>query len=84
MSSSTFSQTPVGTDTPWIYNPYLHYSYNFRHHLDMADSLKTMNQKLSRPEDWISSTILDSKKEFAKLPTIDILMIGAAPFNMLI
>ena len=82
-SSSMSSQTPVGTDTPWIHNPHPHYSYNSCHYLDMADSLKTMNQELLRPEDWVLSTVSDSKKECAELPAIDILMIRAAPFNTL-
>ena len=50
----------------------------------MADSLKTMNQKLSRPKNWVSPTVSDSQKEFAELPTIDISIIGAAPFNTLV
>ena len=50
----------------------------------MADSLKTMNQELSRPEDWVSPTIPNSQKKFVKLPTIDISMIRVAPFNMLV
>ena len=43
-----------------------------------------MNQELLRPKDWVSSTVPDSKKEFAELPTMDISMIGAAPFNTLV
>ena len=50
----------------------------------MADSLKTINQELLRPKDWVSPTVPDSKKEFAELPTMDILMIGAMPFNTLV
>ena len=83
-SLSTCSQTSVGTDTPWIHNPCPYYSYNSRHCLNMADSLKTMNQKLLRPKDWVLPTIHDSKKEFAELPIMDISMIGAAPFNTLV
>ena len=82
-SLSTSSQTPVGTKTPRIYNPCSRYSYNSCHRLDIADSLKTINQELLRPKDWVLSTFLDSKKEFAELPTMDLLMIGAAPFNTL-
>ena len=82
-SLSISSQTPVGTNTAWIHNPCFCYSYNFCHRLDMADCLKTMNQELLRPKDWVSPTVPDSKKEFAKLPTMDILMIGAALFNTL-
>ena len=37
-----------------------------------------------RPEDWVLSTVSDSKKEFAELPTMDISMIGAVPFNTLV
>ena len=81
---STSSQTPVDTNTPQIHNPRLRYFYNSCHRLDMADSFKTINQKLLRPEDWVSSTVLDSKKEFAELLTMDISMIGAASFNMLV
>ena len=83
-SLSMSSLTPVGTDTPRIYNPRPHYFHNSRHRLDIADSLKTMNQELLRPEDWVSSTVSDTKKKFAKLPTMDILMIGVAPFNTLV
>ena len=83
MSSSMSSQTFVAADTPWIHNPRPHYSYNFRHRLGMADSLKTINQELLQPKDWVSPTIPNWKKEFAKQPTIDILIIGAAPFNTL-
>ena len=83
-SSSMSSRTLVGADTPWIYNPCLCYSYNSCHLLDMADSFKTMNQELLRPKDWVSPTVPDSKKEFAKLPTMDILMIGVTSFNTLV
>ena len=48
---STSSQTPVGANTPRNYNPRPRYSYNSRHRLDMADSLKTINQELSCSED---------------------------------
>ena len=50
----------------------------------MADSLKTINQELSRLKDWVSPTVPDSKKEFTKLPTMNISMIRAAPFNTLV
>ena len=50
----------------------------------MADNLKTMNQELLQPKDWVSPTVSDSKKEFVELPNIDISMIGAAPFNTLV
>ena len=83
-SVSTSSQTSVGADAPWSHNPRPRYSYNSRHRLDMADSLKTMNQELSRPEDWVSPTVPDSQEKFAELPTIDISMIGVAPFNTLV
>ena len=83
-SSSTSSQTTVGADTPWIHNSRPCYFYNSCHHLDMADNVKRMNQKLLRSEDWVSPTVPDSKKEFAKLPTMDILMIRAASFNTLV
>ena len=82
-SLSTSSQTPVGTNTSRIHNPRPCYSYNSRHRLNMADSLKTMNQELLRSEDWVLPTVPDSKKEFAELPTMDISIIGAAPFNTL-
>ena len=49
----------------------------------MADSLKTMNQELLRPKDWISPIVSDSQEKFAKLPNMDILMIGVTPFNTL-
>ena len=83
-SLSMSSQTPVGTDIPRIHNPRPRYSYNSRHRFDIADSLKTMNQELLRPEDWVSSIVSDSKKEFVELPTMDISIIGAAPFNTLV
>ena len=50
----------------------------------MADSLRTMNQELSRPEDWVPPTAPDPQKKFAELSTMDISMIGAAPFNTLV
>ena len=84
LSLSTSSQASVGADNPRSHNLYPRYSYNSRHHLDMANSLKTMNQKLLRPEDWVSPTIRNLQEEFAELPTIDISMIGAAPFNTLV
>ena len=82
-SLSTSSQTFFGIDTPWSYNPLPCYFSNSRHHFNMANSLKMINQELLQPKDWVSSTVLNSQKKFAELPTIDILMIGAAPFNML-
>ena len=82
-SLSMSSQTPVGTNTPQIHNLCPRYSYNSCHPLDMADSLKTINQELLQPKDWVLSTVFNSKKEFAKLPTMNILIIGAAPFNTL-
>ena len=45
--SSMFSQTLIGADSPWSYNPCPRSSYNFYHHFDMANNLKTMNQELS-------------------------------------
>ena len=50
----------------------------------MADSLKTINQELLQTKDWVSSTVPNSKKEFTELPIMNILIIGAAPFNTLI
>ena len=83
-SLSTSSQISVGTKTPRIHNPRPRYSYNSRHCLDMADRLKMMNQELLRPKDWVSPIVSDSKKEFTELPTMNISMIGAAPFNTLV
>ena len=83
-SCSTSSQTSIGVDTFWSHNSCPRYSYNFCHRLNMADSLKTMNQKLLRPKDWISPIVPDSQKEFAELPNMNILMIRAAPFNTLV
>ena len=71
-------------DNPRNHHPRPRYSYNSRHHLDMADSLRTMNQELSRPEDWVPPTAPDPQKKFAELSTMDISMIGAAPFNTLV
>ena len=45
-SSSTSSQTPIGIDTSRIHNTHPRYSYNSCHYLNIADSLKTMNQEL--------------------------------------
>ena len=83
-SSSTSSQTPVGTNTPRIHNSRACYSYNSCHRLDMPDNLKTINQELLQPEDWVLPTVFNSKKEFTELPIMDISMIGAAPFNLLV
>ncbi len=83
MSLFMSSQTFVGADTSRSYNPRPCYSYNSRHRLDMADSLKMMNQELSRPEDWVPPTVPNPQKKSAELPTINISMIGAAPFNTL-
>ena len=84
-STSLFTscQTPDGVDTPQSHNPRLNYSYNSRHCLDIADSLKTINQELSRPKDWVLPTVPDLQKKFAELPTMNFSMIGVAPFNML-
>ena len=84
MSSSTSNQTPVGNDTSWIYNPHPCYSYNFCHHCDMIDNFKTMNQELLRSEDWVPLIVSALKKEFTKLLTIIISMIGAALFDTLV
>ena len=83
-SSSTSSQTLVGADTPRIHNSRPRYSHNSCHHLNMTDSFKIINQEFSRPKDWVSSIVPNSKKEFAKLPTMDISIIRAAPFNTLV
>lgn len=80
----TSSQTSVGADTFWSHNPRPHHSYNSCYCLDIADSLKTMNQELLQPKDWLLLTVSDLLKKFAELPTIDTSMIGAAPFNMLV
>ena len=80
-SLSTSSQTSAGADTLQIHNARPHYSYNFNHHLDMADSLKMMNQELLRPKDWVSPTVSDSQEKFIELSTIDISMIEVALFN---
>ena len=81
---STSSQTHIDTDTPWIHDSRPRYFYNSCHRLNMADSFKTMNQELLRPKDWVSSTIPNSKKKFAELPTINIPMIETMPFNTLV
>ena len=47
----------------------------------MADSSKTINQELLQYKNWVSPTVSNLQEEFAELPTIDISMIGAAPFN---
>ena len=49
----------------------------------MAESFKIMNQEQLQPKDWVSSIVPNSQKKFAKLSTMDISMIGAAPFNTL-
>ena len=50
----------------------------------MADSLKTINQELLQPKDWVSPTVSNSQKEFAELPTMNISIIGATSFNTLV
>ena len=50
----------------------------------MANSLKMMNQKLSQPKNWVSTTVPDLQKQYAELLTMDISMIGTAPFNTLV
>ena len=50
----------------------------------MANSLKTMNQELLQSKNWVSPTVLNSKKNFAELPIMDISIIGAASFNILV
>ena len=84
MSSFISSQTSVGADTPRIHKPCPYYFYNSCHRFDRADSLKTMNQKLLQPKDWLLPTVSDLKKKFAELPTMDISMIRAALFNTLV
>ena len=59
-SCSTSSQTPVNANTPQSHNSCPCYFYNSRHRLNMADSLKTMNQELLQPKDWVSPTIPNS------------------------
>ena len=53
LCSFTFGQTSVSFNILWSYNPHFRYFYNSYHRFNMADSLKTMNQKLLQPEDWI-------------------------------
>ena len=50
----------------------------------MADSLKTMKYELLRPKDWVAPTVFDSEQKFAKLSTMDISIIRATHFNMLV
>ena len=50
MFLSTSSHTSFSVDTPWSHNFSPCYSYNFYHHLNMADNLKTINQKLLQPK----------------------------------
>lgn len=83
-SSFTSRQISIGTDTPRSHNPRPRYFYNSRHHLNIADSIKTIKQELLRPEDWVPFTVLDLRKKFVELPIIDISMIGTVPFNTLV
>ena len=83
-SLSMSSQTSVDTDTPRSHNPRSCYFYYSRHHFNIADSLKIINQELLQLKDWVLPTVPDLQEKFAELPTIDISMIGAAPFNMLV
>ena len=85
-STSLFlsSQIPVGADTPWGHIPHPRYSCNSCHRLNIANSLKTMNQELLQFDNWVSPTIPDSQKNFAELPTEDISMIEAGTFNTLV
>ena len=82
-SLSTSSRIFVVANISWIHNSRPRYFYNSRHRLNMADCFKTMNQELLRPEDWVLLTVSNSQEKFAKLPTMDILMIRAAPFDTL-
>ena len=50
-SLSTYSQTFVSANTPQSHNSQPCYFYNSRHHFNIADSLKMMNQKLLQPKD---------------------------------
>lgn len=84
LSLSISSQTFISTDTFQNHNFCPCYFYNFCHHLDIADSLKIINQEILQPKNWISPIILNSQKEFIELPTINILIVSATPFNMLI
>ena len=83
-SLSMSSQTLIGSNTPQSHKPCSCYFYNFYHCLNIANSLKTMNQELLRLKDWVLPTIPNSQKKFVELPTMDISMIGATPFNMLV
>lgn len=47
---SMSSQTSVSADIFRNHNPHPRYSYNFRHYLDIADSLQTINQELLQPK----------------------------------
>ena len=49
----------------------------------MADTLKTMDQELLRPKDWVLPTIPNLLEKFAKLATMNISTIRAALFNTL-
>ena len=72
MSLFTFSQIFVGVDISRIHNLCPRYFYYFYYRLNIADSLKTINQELLRPENYISPTIPDSQKKFTELSTINI------------
>lgn len=84
ISSFTSSQTFVGANTSWSRNLRICYFYNSCHCLNIAHSLKLMNQELLWLEDWVPLTIPDLQKKFVELPTIDILMIRATPFHTLV
>ena len=43
-----------------------------------------MNQELLQSKDWVSTTVSNLQKKFAELLTMDISIIGAAPFNTLV
>ena len=81
-SLSTSSQTSVSADTICFYNLCSYYSYKSSYCLDMADSLKTMNQEPLQTKDWVSPNIPNSQKKFVELLTMDILLIEAASFSM--
>lgn len=82
--SSSSSQTSIGADFPWTRSPQPSYFYSSSHRIDTKDNIRIMNQELSMPKDWVSPLVpVRLQKEPAGRPTMDILMIGATPFNLL-
>lgn len=82
---SSSSQTSVGIAPSQTCTPQTSYFPNFSHCIDINDNIRIIHQELSRPKYWVSPPVsIYFQKEPVGLPTMDISMIGAAPFNFLV